>query len=477
MLLETNGPGGHITAIGRFFSIGKPSKGYRDAVDISIRSQDLASSTPLSESAATIQWRIVSNASGFRLLLIRPLAYQGTQVGTLVIEARENLLVDLDTVFTSVIPGDYIILSDANGLIYRSQGIAEEDVIRLMANASTEGYRHEKQDIIYVINSSELRFRIVALQSLEQTALNVYPGISVAVFGLMFLLMCVLITIPLYLSLSRRIRRLATHMTGTSSLTPASLAPVEGADEIAQLTEAYNDLLLRMEKMAQDTQTAQMLQQNAAYDALQAQIKPHFLYNTLETLRMMAEGNDDEEVADMIYLLGKHLRSTISPGSRSTTISQEMENVQSYLQLYILRMPNLSFTLRMDEDAGRIECPRYIVQPLVENVIKHGLKGCRAQALIDISARLDGQRLLVEVRDNGVGIPGEQLEKINERIREGMLDSDTATISSGLGLHNVHMRLKMFYGGDSSVTFVADGGEGIICRMTLDLGKTEQKGR
>ena len=357
MLLETNGPGGHITAIGRFFSIGKPSKGYRDAVDISIRSQDLARSTPLSESAATIQWRIVSNASGFRLLLIRPLAYQGTQVGTLVIEARENLLVDLDTVFTSVIPGDYIILSDANGLIYRSQGIAEEDVIRLMANASTEGYRYEKQDIIYVINSSELRFRIVALQSLEQTALNVYPGISVAVFGLMFLLMCVLITIPLYLSLSRRIRRLATHMTGTSSLTPASLAPVEGADEIAQLTEAYNDLLLRMEKMAQDTQTAQMLQQNAAYDALQAQIKPHFLYNTLETLRMMAEGNDDEEVADMIYLLGKHLRSTISPGSRSTTISQEMENVQSYLQLYILRMPNLSLSI----------CPRrrlYAASPL-----------------------------------------------------------------------------------------------------------------
>ena len=83
----------------------------------------------------------------------------------------------------------------------------------------------------------------------------------------------------------------------------------------------------------------------------------------------------------------------------------------------------------------------------------------------------------MDVRDNGVGMDEEQICRINERICNGVVDHETASISSGLGLHNVHMRLKMFYGGNSSVRFVADGEEGIVCRMTIDLENMQRKGR
>lgn len=153
-----------------------------------------------------------------------------------------------------------------------------------------------------------------------------------------------------------------------------------GKDEFGYLISNYNAMIARIDELVNRVQKVEILKKDAEFKMLQAQIQPHFLYNTLETMRMLARANDDSTVSEMAYSLGSLMRYSLSRKD-NTTIGEEWEYLRQYLAIHKIRMPDLQIEWEKDEAATSIPCPRFILQPLVENSILHGFSKRRGGSL------------------------------------------------------------------------------------------------
>ena len=206
--------------------------------------------------------------------------------------------------------------------------------------------------------------------------------------------------------------------------------------------------------------------QRTAYDMLAAQIHPHFIYNTLENLRMMAEINDDPQVADQLYALGRMLRLSISDASSTGEVSMEIEHAEMYLQLQKLRMNNqLQYEIApVDQDILRTKCTRFLLQPLVENALKHGFQKKTTPGHIWITAGRYEKGIWLKVKNDGEGISPERLREVREALRHS---HPIENAKGGIGLVNVNTRLKMFYGNEAGLTIESSPVTGATCTLWL----------
>ncbi|WEG11741.1 histidine kinase [Pullulanibacillus sp. KACC 23026] len=275
------------------------------------------------------------------------------------------------------------------------------------------------------------------------------------VFGLLFLGLLGLLSVIYYATasvLTQRILGLARHMRHVDE---NQLTPYEGdkgKDEIGLLTESYNSLIYRIDELMNKVHRAELLKKEADYLVLQAQVNPHFLYNTLESIRMLAEMNEDEEVVEATYTLSKLLRYSLSVEGNSTTLEEELENIKDYLSIQQLRMGDkLNFQINKPVAITNFRCPRFILQPLVENCINHGLARIRKKGFITIDIKETDLHTMVKISDNGPGITEERLAVINGVLNNTLEKTNLRTQSSGLGLYNVSERIKAFFGADSGL--------------------------
>lgn len=274
-----------------------------------------------------------------------------------------------------------------------------------------------------------------------------------------------------YVGITRRIKRLSSLINQQSRLIEkgyklADQQDIEigGNDEIGQLARNFSNLRHLLVVSAERERSLELLQQTAKFSALQAQIQPHFLYNTLETLRMMAYENDDSEVADMLFTLGKLMRSSISGKKQETTLKEELDNIENYLKLNKLRFESLNYEIICDADISNVICPRFILQPIVENSIHHGVSGIRENRRVWIHIFNRDDALIAEVGDNGVGIPPERLASIRAALANGTALEQQ---QGGIGLMNVHSRLGMFFGGNSRLEIESEPGKQTLCRIII----------
>ncbi len=293
-----------------------------------------------------------------------------------------------------------------------------------------------------------------------------------------FILLCLVIALTIVVVIyynrifTKRIKALSEEIaTRARSLEDGHavtrFSPIEerGRDEIDELAANFN---LVSEKLIESTareKNLQMLQQTAKFSALQAQIQPHFLYNTLETLRMKAYENNDDEVAEMLFTLGKLMRNSISGRETETTLQRELDNIVNYLKLNKLRFERLEYSIVCDEDVSNLVCPRFILQPLVENSIHHGVsRVAKRDIYIRIHIYRESPFIYVVVEDNGVGIPPERLQAIRESLMEGVA---LEQLQGGIGVYNVHSRLKMYYGNDSGLEIESEESRGTRCIIRI----------
>lgn len=410
------------------------------------------------------------DASSAQLVLNRHLYQDGALVGTIQVESNINLLSELTDFFQNILRCEFILLDDNQNIFFQSDNMTPETLQHCLNHLDMpEGYLVGSRSICYSLHFSELYMRIVATQQTSASFSLQAADTRVMIFAILFLVLCMLLSVWLYLTITRRIVRLSDHMSQVSDLSELQLLPAEGNDEIAKLTNSYNRMLTRIKDYAQDAQNAEILQRKAEYDTLQAQIQPHFLYNTLETLRMLADENDDEQVADMLYLFGRLLRNTISPRDHKTRIRQELENVKDYLTLYQLRMPTLTYSIESAPETLDVSCPCFIIQPLVENAIKHGLRKSTEPGFLNISAYVKDDFLYVDVSNSGESMTAERIQEINRMISQRVPLSMGHSISTGLGLNNVHSRLQIYFGAQSGVSFDLSTQGRTVCRLTMQL--------
>jgi len=243
---------------------------------------------------------------------------------------------------------------------------------------------------------------------------------------------------------------------------------VEGHDEVGMLAESYNSLLDKINELIQEVYVEKITASEMELQMLQSQINPHFLYNTLESISMMATLNDDEDAADMAALLGSILRYSISNISQLVTLSDEITQVRKYIQLQEQRFHS-QYHVEVDIDPKfySITTPKLILQPIVENAIYHGMASVRSGGEITVTAaRPSRDTLLLIVQDNGAGMTEQQVQNLNGYIRE------ENNLFKSIGMRNVNRRIQLFCGSEYGLTVESALGQGTTVTLRLRIDET-----
>lgn len=241
-------------------------------------------------------------------------------------------------------------------------------------------------------------------------------------------------------------------------------------DEVGKLTDTFNAMIKKIDNLITKEYRMELQEKETEIKALQNQINPHFLYNTLESIAMMAEINDDSEVAEMVSDLGAFFRFVIAGTNNKVMISSELEYVETYVRIQNVRFNNsIQMNISCPQELGKVEIIKLCIQPLVENSVIHGYK---QSDRIDIFVKIERREnnLVIGVRDYGVGINEEELAYLLENIEEP--EKNTGSI----GLKNVHQRLVLTYGNKSGLHIESRIGEGMYVWFILpdNFGKEEE---
>ena len=243
----------------------------------------------------------------------------------------------------------------------------------------------------------------------------------------------------------------------------------EKDQELLLIAETTNDMLDRLEKNIHDIYQLELSQKDANMRALQAQINPHFMYNTLEFLRMYAVMQSQDELADIIYEFSSLLRNNISD-DRETTLKQELEFCRKYSYLCMVRYPqSIAYGFKIAPELEEMRIPKFTLQPLVENYFAHGVDHRRTDNVISIKA-LKGQGFVeILVEDNGRGMPAEKLASLQEKLAQRSFEHEASYSGErqSIGIVNVHERFVLYFGDRYQISVESAEQEGVRYHITI----------
>ena len=245
--------------------------------------------------------------------------------------------------------------------------------------------------------------------------------------------------------------------------------------ELLLIAETTNDMLDRLERNIHDIYQLELSQKDAHMRALQAQINPHFMYNTLEFIRMYAVMENQNELADIIYEFSSLLRNNISD-ERETTLKQEVEFCRKYSYLCMVRYPkSIAYGFKIDPGLEEMRIPKFTLQPLVENYFAHGVDHRRTDNVISIKALKKEGYVEILVTDNGRGMPAEKLAEIQDKLAQRTFEHtvDYSGKRQSIGIVNVHERFVLYFGDRYDISVESVEKEGVRYRITI---KNEEKG-
>ncbi len=288
------------------------------------------------------------------------------------------------------------------------------------------------------------------------------PAREITTIVLIIIFFCLISVIVLSSFLSGIIVRPLEHLTKNMSRVEqgdfAITVSYDSGDEIGRVVQSFQHMVEQLRHLIDEVLKSKIKQQEYEMRALQAQINPHFLYNSLSLIngRALMAGQDD--IGQMARLLSTFYRTTLNKGRNTIFVKDELENVRSYISIqFIMHSDSFDVTYDIDADALPLTMINLLLQPLVENAIMHGIDHREApgRGSLAISCHCSNGNLIFTVSDNGPGIPAEKLGSI--------LTSD----SSGYGIQNVHHRIQLFYGPEYGLHYESRPGEGTMASLTL----------
>ncbi|MFZ5366917.1 MAG: sensor histidine kinase [Spirochaetota bacterium] len=307
-----------------------------------------------------------------------------------------------------------------------------------------------------------------------RSAKSLMANISIIRFvSIGILLLSILVMFMIISGATKRLfRRLYTIMQGLRAVRDGNLdvrISVEGTDEVAEMADIFTAMVAQINSLIESSRKEHELLAQTQIKAMQNQINAHFLYNALETIKMQAELKDEQEIVESITILGRLMRYSLKLGKHRVSLDQELEYISDYIRLMNLRN-DYTITLHIDVPAAYrgIEIPKMLIQPVVENAVKHGIEPIGEDAVINISCAADviQQRWWIIVEDSGRGMDGTALEHLQEQVASGR---EREGASGGIGLSNIQQRLWAFYGQDFVLELDSKSGKGTIVKIPLPL--------
>ncbi|MDE5577895.1 MAG: sensor histidine kinase [Oscillospiraceae bacterium] len=432
--------------------------------------------------SGTARWQVIHLNDEYRLCRISPLTNsEGTFCGAMVSSVNPNVYSELSN------NADYsVVFSVSQGVVFYSgiPDIAEGSVI-----ASDESFNYgisdskplddetNKLDKIghtvvsyfdYGNTGNLFQIYVVKPYSLFNDEIN-----RVIYMYIWYIFLCivlsVLITVLFSSMFSRRIQFLKNQMHKVTAGSFVLDEEIRGTDEIFELYQDLKKMVDSMQTLINDaykskiqSESFKLNQVEAEFKALASQINPHFLYNTLETIRMKAYCNNDKETADLVKKLGKFMRRCLEVKDGMVTLESELEFTKSYLELQAARFGDRASYSIYCEVSRSYKILPLIIQPIVENAFVHGIEGEKSNGKIDIKVFYRSGLVMIEVSDNGQGIPPDKLRELLAKLEK----NDTSSGKS-IGLTNVNKRIKMYHGEQYGLTVETALGRGTTIRITL----------
>lgn len=342
----------------------------------------------------------------------------------------------------------------------------------------------------YVVNTSRLPatgWTVAFVNSFE--ALNQY-SVQTRNASFFAAVVCVLLSVGVLALFVRGflqpVSRIVKGMKAVEGGDLTVRVPVEGHDETGYLSESFNNMTVQVAEtlnrntlLVKEIYEARYLQKEAQYNALCGQIKPHFLYNILNTISLLIKCRENAKAVEDIESLSVFLRGVMHV-DKEIPLSQELRLAVAYLNLQTSRYgEKLSYQIDVPEDLLTYRLPALSVEPLVENAVVHGCEKKRGSSQITISTSLNGQTLFLYVRDSGAGIAPEKLAELNQCLcEESLLDSRTEEdiFTESIGLLNVNKRIKLLFGLDYGVQIFSEQGKGTQAVLSMPLPSKMQEG-
>lgn len=235
--------------------------------------------------------------------------------------------------------------------------------------------------------------------------------------------------------------------------------------ELRVVTESMNDMARNLHVLIEENAVKQFDLAQSELRVLQAQITPHFIYNTLDAILSLAEQGNSEQVKTMTYALSDFLRISLSKGQDWITIEKEIRHVEDYLTILQIRYgAMLTFAIDIPDAILQTEVLKMILQPLVENAVYHGTKHVRRAGKVTVAATYTNDTIQFFVTDNGIGMEAERLLEIQERLAQATVDDSG---EGGYGLYNVRKRLLLYYGNTASLTIDSTYRKGTTVTVTV----------
>ena len=367
----------------------------------------------------------------------------------------------------------YCFLMDQSGILYHPQQqliysqLKEEDTAALAVRS--DGV-YSESNVIYAIKTVEgSPWRVVGVSYVDELVTSNVGEVTriLVLSALAVLLAALLSSIVISRALSRPLKGLSGAMRQfEKSADRFTYAPVGGAREVQALSESFGHMVVKIQQLMDTVRREEINLRKTELKALQAQINPHFLYNTLDSISWMCEQGRNAEAVQMVNALAQLFRISISKGHELIPIRSELRHAESYLKIQQHRYKN-QFSYRFDVDEGCLDflCNKITLQPIIENAIYHGINGLVDEGEIVITLRAEGTDVVFTVADNGVGMDQAQIEAILRKER-----SD----HTGIGIKNVNDRLKIYFGEGYGITIRSEPDEGAV--VTIRMPQVREEG-
>jgi len=414
--------------------------------------------------------------------LSKQIAYQQNGMdskGVLVVDMNFKTIDELSRQVVFGKRGYVYIIDSYGNIVYHPQqqliyaGLKYEDLERVLTY-SYGSYQDElngEQRMITIKTVNPIGWKVIGV-AYKDELLTTKSELST--FLLWFLIVVIIFVLLLAIFVSARIsspiQRLAksVKMLGEGHLnTPI---PVSGIYEVEELSRRYHVMLQQIRHLMDQIIVEQEAKRKSELDVLQAQINPHFLYNTLNSVIRLVEKGHSGEAVSAITSLSRFFRISLSKGKNFITVQEELEHVRHYLIIQTIRYKNkFHYTIEAEEQVLPCLTMKLILQPIVENAIVHGIEQMADMGMIRIIARVEAGHLLFEITDNGLGMSQGVLDRL---LLHGVPNSQ----GSGVGVRNVNQRIQLHYGSEYGIQFESELEEGTTVRITLPLERSQEEG-
>lgn len=337
-----------------------------------------------------------------------------------------------------------VVYSPVNSTVYRIHpNWVEEDE----SQPIEKEIENDKFQIIYN-TIPDIDWKIVGVFSLDETTevVSKVQGFAL-IIAVITLIIGSIVSMFFASTITKPIKKLMTLMGKVEEGRLDLRFHTRYNDEVGQLGNSYNHMIQEVERLIELVYTEQKSKREAELKILQAQIKPHFLYNTLDTIQWMAKESKAYKIVEMVSALTTLFRIGLNKGNEFITVEEEIEHVKSYLIIQMTRYESkIEYEIEVDETVKNFQVLKLTIQPLVENAIYHGIRNKRGLGKISINIHSKDNTLIFSVKDTGIGIEEETLNQLNHSLKT-MSDEQ----KKGYGLYNVNERIKLSHGSQYGI--------------------------